>query len=612
MKRLKMKIVLLLAVLFSVWAPFSMADTQFRVIVDASGSMQTSDPDKLTSEAINLLSELAPEQTTTLGVWLFGEAPRVLLPESVVTADTRATLSRSINNYVTQDVKTDLEAILRLLLKTPDSESLSLEVDRHWILVTDGFVDISLDDNVNKASRQRILQELTDELKLRDIHLHTLSMTSYTDKALLKAMSLRTDATHTEVALPIELLDTLSLIASQVIPNDELPLDNNRFWVDDAVTSMTLMALHDVGIEPEWITPTGQQLALQESDKIKVARSEYFTLVTISDPEQGDWQVQNVDLNRTRITVSSSLGIRSAPVAEVVFENLPIDTSVSLLRNNQPVTEASQLSGVQVTQSLIRLNGERKDVVYNGVLDQVAGRFENTLEGIHTTGTYQLVTGISGKGFFRQSSQFFTVAPAIELSGKQSGDDFVVFSAQPTSDTLDLLRSEIHLHLTYNNGTKSTEVMPLTLQGHWEKIIPVTSGENVQVEAVLTGQTVSDKEKIFEYRAPKWRYQRQGAGLPQVYLDGNEQKMPAPSSALSVDNDVNPVQISPSFTLVSEEEAQSVESEKIADPSLSVKKAPLNAESTPSSHSIGYKVAGAFGVLVLLTVVFFVFRRRKQ
>ena len=83
MKWLKINTVLLSAVL-SFWVPLSQADTQFRVIVDASGSMLISDPDKLTSEALRLISNLAPEEEATLGIWLFGEEPRVLLPESIV------------------------------------------------------------------------------------------------------------------------------------------------------------------------------------------------------------------------------------------------------------------------------------------------------------------------------------------------------------------------------------------------------------------------------------------------------------------------------------------------------------------------------------------------
>ena len=92
MKWLKINTVLLSTVL-SFWVSLSQADTQFRVIVDASGSMLISDPDRLTSEALRLISNLVPEEEATLGIWLFGEVPRVLLPEAPVNKETKAKLA---------------------------------------------------------------------------------------------------------------------------------------------------------------------------------------------------------------------------------------------------------------------------------------------------------------------------------------------------------------------------------------------------------------------------------------------------------------------------------------------------------------------------------------
>ena len=66
MKWFKVYAVLTLVVV-STWSSLSRADTQFRILVDASGSMQTSDPDRITPEAIQLLSQLAPEGKATIG-----------------------------------------------------------------------------------------------------------------------------------------------------------------------------------------------------------------------------------------------------------------------------------------------------------------------------------------------------------------------------------------------------------------------------------------------------------------------------------------------------------------------------------------------------------------
>jgi hypothetical protein len=127
----------------------SYANTQFRVIVDASGSMVISDPDRLTSESLRLIGDLAPEEESSLGVWLFGEQPRVLLPEAPISSGLKSSLKNNLGGYVTEDLQTDLESVLRLMLDTPSATGIPLDSEQHWILVTDGMVDISLDQKVN-------------------------------------------------------------------------------------------------------------------------------------------------------------------------------------------------------------------------------------------------------------------------------------------------------------------------------------------------------------------------------------------------------------------------------------------------------------------------------
>ena len=333
MKWLKINTVLLVAVL-SFWMPVSQADTQFRVIVDASGSMLISDPDKLTSEALRLISNLAPAEQATLGIWLFGEEPRVLLPESTVNKATKAKLASYVNSYVTQDVKTDLEAIIKLLLKTPDSGNLASGFSRHWILVTDGMVDISLEDSVNKASRDRILNQLTSELEDRGIHLHTVSMTGYTDKALLESLSLRTNATHTEVAIPEDLLDTFDRIFSQASPSDELPFDGDHFLVDDAIDELTLVVFHDGGRQPRITKPDGSALALVNSNSVSVSAAEHYTLLTVRRPASGNWTVSNVDLERSSVRVMTDLGIQASTIPPIVFQGEATASSVGVFQEN--------------------------------------------------------------------------------------------------------------------------------------------------------------------------------------------------------------------------------------------------------------------------------------
>ena len=551
MKWLKINTVLLVAILSFV-TPFSQADTQFRVIVDASGSMLISDPDKLTSEALRLISNLAPEEEATLGVWLFGEEARVLLPESTVNQATKAKLSRYVNSYVTQDVKTDLESIIKMLLETPDSGTLEPGFNRHWILVTDGMVDISLDEEVNRASRDRILNQLTPQLEDSDIHLHTISMTGYTDKELLESLSLRTNASHTEVAIPEDLLDTFDRIFAQASPSDELPLDGNRFLVDDSIQELTLVVFHDGEIQPRIIRPDGVLQSLENGNGTSVAISDHYTLLTIRAPLPGEWTINNVDLERSSVRVITDLGLYTSDISPVVFQGESVESTVGLLQKNSRIQDSKVLNLLNVEQSLVRLNGEQKESIFSRQLVLQDGVFNQTLQGIVEPGRYELISVVDGKTFTRQISQYFTVHPAIEFKGMQSGGNLVSFSALPVNLRLDILQSNIRLEFTYNNGTSKVEEMPLVGQGYWEMIIPVAPNDNIKVRAQLLG--VDQDGESFEYWTPAWELSRQGNDAPVVGLvDANNEGM-ALLSASTVDKNVMPVFLPPVISVVDDAE----------------------------------------------------------
>ena len=610
MKWLKINTVLLAAVLSFV-TPFSQADTQFRVIVDASGSMLISDPDKLTSEALRLISNLAPEEEATLGVWLFGEEARVLLPESTVNQATKAKLSSYVNSYVTQDVKTDLESIVKMLLETPDSGTLEPGFNRHWILVTDGMVDISLDEAVNKASRDRIINKLTPQLEDRGIHLHTISMTGYTDKELLESLSLRTNASHTEVAIPEDLLDTFDRIFAQAAPSDELPLDGNRFLVDDAIQELTLVVFHDGEIQPRIIKPDGVLQPLENGNGTSVAISEHYTLLTIRAPLSGEWTINNVDLERSSVRVITDLGLYTSDIPPVMFQGESIDSTVGLLQKNTRIQDGKLLNLLSVEQSLVRLSGEQKESIFSRQLVLQEGAFSQTLQGVVEPGRYELISVADGKTFSRQMSQYFTVHPAIEFKGVKSGGSFVSLSALPVNLRLDILQSNIRLEFTYNNGTSKVEEMPLVGQGYWEMIVPVAPDDNVKVRAELLG--VDHNGESFEYWTPVWQFSRKGNDEPVVGLVGANDEGIALLSASTVDKNVMPVFLPPVISVVddAEEPVPLASESNSSDDDASANVAAKTDNGFSSKEWVLYAALNIGGIVIIVAGIL-LYRRLKK
>ena len=448
------------------------ASTQFRVIVDASGSMVISDPDRLTSESLRLIADLAPEEESSLGVWLFGEEPRVLLPETPITEELKTSLKNNLGGYVTEDLQTDLESVLRLMLDTPAAEGVATDSEQHWILVTDGMVDISLDQSVNALSRQNILTPILDELIEKGIHLHTVSMTGYTDSELLKTLSVKTDASHTEVAVPEDLLSTFNRIFTSANKADELPFEGNTFFIDDSIDEFTLLVFHKLGKKPKVIAPKGDVLTLKSDQKVTVANGLRYTLVTVEEPMLGTWQVEDVDLEKSSIRIVTNLKVEASNIASVLFVNEPLFSSIGLYENGELIQDPILLEVLKAEQSLIRHRGEILEVLDNKELSQSSYQFKNKFDSLMLEGDYELRSFLDGQSFARKLSQYFTVTPAISLSVKQEDYGLMSFSVKPSNLRLDLFRSQAFLEVEYDNATRVEEELPLIGAGFWQKLVP--------------------------------------------------------------------------------------------------------------------------------------------
>jgi len=479
----------------------SYANTQFRVIVDASGSMVISDPDRLTSESLRLIGDLAPEEESSLGVWLFGEQPRVLLPEAPISSGLKSSLKSNLGGYVTEDLQTDLESVLRLMLDTPSAAGIPADSEQHWILVTDGMVDISLDQKVNDLSRQTILTPILNELIAKGVHLHTVSMTGYTDADLLKTLSLKTNASYTEVAVPEDLLGTFNRIFTVANKVDELPFEGNTFFVDDSIEEFTLLVFHDLGKSPKVIAPKGDVLTLKDDQRVSVAQGNRYTLVTVEKPTLGTWQVENVNIEKSSIRIVTNLKVEASNLASVLFINEPLYSNIGLFEDAELIKDPILLEVLTAKQSLIRHRGELLEVLNEKELSQTDYQFKNKIDALIKPGNYELRSFVDGQSFARKLSQYFTVTPAINLTVEEADFGLVAFSVKPSNLRLNVFRSQVDLTIEYSDGSRFEQELPLIGAGFWQKMIPSKTSD-FTVTATLKGITQTGVR--FEYITPIW------------------------------------------------------------------------------------------------------------
>ncbi|WP_139172884.1 VWA domain-containing protein, partial [Marinobacter sp. AC-23] len=157
-----------------------------RIIVDISGSMKQTDPNDLRQPAVRLLARVIPEGNTA-GVWTFGQYVNMLVPHGEVTDSWRKTAidrSQQINSVA---LRTNLGKAIEVA--SDDYVTGGTLENTHFILLTDGNVDISDSADVNQAEEKRILGEILTNLAARGATFHPVALFDLADAGFLKTLA---------------------------------------------------------------------------------------------------------------------------------------------------------------------------------------------------------------------------------------------------------------------------------------------------------------------------------------------------------------------------------------------------------------------------------------
>lgn len=223
-------------------SPLLPEQADVRIIVDISGSMKKNDPDNLRRSAVRLLAGMLPDGASA-GLWTFGQYVNMLVPHRIVSDDWRRTMvarSEQINSVA---LRTNLGKAIQVAGdETGSGERLD---NTHFIILSDGKVDISDSPEPNHQEEQRILTDLVPELVARGARFHPIALSAQADAGFLKKLA---DASggHFQVADTARALNLAFLEAlNAASPQEQIPIEGNSFVVDAGVSEFTALIFRD-------------------------------------------------------------------------------------------------------------------------------------------------------------------------------------------------------------------------------------------------------------------------------------------------------------------------------------------------------------------------------
>jgi uncharacterized protein (TIGR03503 family) len=482
------------------------ADT--RVLIDVSGSMKENDPENLRQPALRLLVGLLPKDSRS-AVWTFGQFVNEEIPLGKVDKGWRDRARESAGKIHSRGLFTDIEQVLKR--STEDWKKASSKYARHLVLLTDGMVDISKSSLKNAASRRRIVSEILPQLKKLGVRVHSIALSKKADHRLLKKLSAETDGWYEQVDDAERLKRIFLRIFEKVAKPDSVPLKDNRFQIDKSVKEATLLVFRKDGSEPtQVLMPNGSSFSSENPPEgVSWHRDDGYDLLTITNPEAGEWQIQAEVDPDNRVLVVTDLKMISNNLPNRLLQGELQALKIHFTDQGKKITSREFLDVVNIKSEYVGSDGSSEP---RPVFDDGKAGDKTAADGVFThmtgkdigKGKIELVMTAEGKTFVRERRFTFESIPAVtieRMDGERSGNPGLIATVVPEPNLVDGQSVRVDAYMVPEEGepvatmflpgpdgmSQETWIDRSGLKGNWnlEVQVKATSVSGNELELVL-------------------------------------------------------------------------------------------------------------------------------
>lgn len=463
-----------------------------RVIVDISGSMKQNDPDNLRQPAIRLLAEMLPDGSTA-GVWTFGEYVNMLVPHGKVDEAWRKLAIKRSAKINSVALRTNLGRAMKVASDTFYSGG-DLK-NTHFILLTDGKVDISADETANEAERQRVLGEVLDRYKKLGATVHTVALSDQADLDFLTTLATQTGGSESIAKSADELNLAFLHALNAAVPQEQIPIRDNGFQVDTGVREFTVLVFSGQADTPVVLRdPDGERIAFeQEPEGVRWVRESSYNLITVDNPVAGRWMIDGTLGKGSRVTVVSDLKMVVNPLPARFYKGETVDVEATFYDGKKRITDPDFLSVITVSLSLTTQDGRSGTKVLSGDRPPADGVYRDQISKLEEPGDYSVRLVADGKTFAREFTGTISLQPPVRMvinaTGMADQSSYRVM-VKPEQPELDPKASGVVMMVTGAGQTRQVD-LPFAEADHaWTGAVEnVSEPGDYQVSLAFNGKT---------------------------------------------------------------------------------------------------------------------------
>ncbi|MCS7463961.1 VWA domain-containing protein [Paenibacillus doosanensis] len=413
--RLLLTLLLLLTCSQGAWAAGADGDTHIDAVlsVDVSTSMNESDVNKVSYEAMKMFVDMSSVQGDKIGVVAYTD--QVLREKALLKMNSvqdKQDLKKFIDQ-LTRGPYTDIAVGVSEAVKVLESGSEQGHVPL-IVLLTDG--NNSLNAGKSQEQSDKVLSDAVKKAKDKGIPIYTIGLNAdgQLNKDALERISNETNGKLFVTSSADDLPQILSEIYASHLKLKVVPLTgitaNGDFQEvavqipNSSVQEANISIMSAKPVEVKLFNPAGQEQAIP-SDQIVYSTSNAYSLIKILNPAQGDWKLkvkgvpkEKIDINliynydlQVSMELSSSISYRPG-------DTVPV--KAYLQSNGQKATDAELYKNAKSTLIVTDLDTKKTQEIPLAVSAQ---SFEGSMK-IADAHDYSLKVKVENANFVKESA----------------------------------------------------------------------------------------------------------------------------------------------------------------------------------------------------------------
>jgi von Willebrand factor type A domain-containing protein len=380
-----------------------------RLLIDISGSMKTSDPENLRAPAVELIVRLLPKGSKA-GVWVFGESVEVLVPHRVIDDEWREEAQRAVALIDNSGQLTNIPGALEAALY--DIDRLDSGYRTSIILLTDGKVDVSESPMINAMAARTLLADAAPRVGALGIPIHTIALSEEADWSFVQSLAKITNGIAEKVDTAEQLTEVFYQSLEMVAPTSRVPLSRRKFLIDATVREFTVLAFFDNN-DPVFglVGPDGRAYKADELvDGVDWFQNREFSLVTVTEPQPGSWELVAPESYKNRVSVIADLLLEVDPLPNSLPAGKRAELGIRLREHGKVITDPQLLSVFSLMVEITGPGGKKHsvDVLSNYAVPQ-DGEFRVYIPGLEMPGRYKVTAQLAGETLRRELPMYVEV-----------------------------------------------------------------------------------------------------------------------------------------------------------------------------------------------------------